>query len=80
VFREQISVTSKLDPKNNGAKAYEQVQKSVEAVGLDYLDLYLIHWPGKSGYKVEDKRNKEARKLAWQGLEQAYGGPICVVN
>ncbi|KAI6175394.1 putative glyoxal reductase [Aphelenchoides bicaudatus] len=69
--RKQIFVTSKLNPKNNGAKAYEETKKSVETVGLDYLDLYLLHWPGKSGYKVSDKRNKEARKQAWQGLEKA---------
>jgi diketogulonate reductase-like aldo/keto reductase len=70
--RDQIFITSKLDPKNSGPKAYENVCKSVEALGAEYIDLFLVHWPGRSGYPIKDKRNKDARKLAWQGLEKAY--------
>jgi diketogulonate reductase-like aldo/keto reductase len=72
-FRKEIFITSKLNPKYNGAKAYEHVRKSVEALRTEYIDLFLIHWPGKSGLRVQDKRNQEARRLAWEGLEKAYG-------
>jgi diketogulonate reductase-like aldo/keto reductase len=62
-----------LDPKYNSEKAYEKVCESVKALGTQYIDLFLIHWPGKSGVPVADKKNKEARRLAWKGLEKAYG-------
>jgi diketogulonate reductase-like aldo/keto reductase len=46
VPREEIIVTSKLPGRHH---AYDQaiatIEESVYRTGLDYLDLYLIHWP-----------------------------------
>ncbi|KAI6211878.1 Peptidase-M3 domain-containing protein [Aphelenchoides besseyi] len=70
--RQDIFVTSKLNPKNYGKQVYERIRESVEAIGLGYVDLFLLHWPGASGIKVQDKRNVEMRKLAWNGMEKAY--------
>jgi 2,5-diketo-D-gluconate reductase A len=46
VPREQIFVTTKL---RNGEQGYDNAlnafDRSLEKLGLDYLDLYLIHWP-----------------------------------
>jgi 2,5-diketo-D-gluconate reductase A len=44
--REEIFVTTKLW---NSAQGYESAlgafQKSIDRLGMDYVDLYLIHWP-----------------------------------
>jgi 2,5-diketo-D-gluconate reductase A len=43
VPREQVFVTTKLLPtRTNPAR---ELEKSLERLGLDYVDLYLIHWP-----------------------------------
>ncbi len=51
VNREELFVTTKLwndDIKNNNAqKAFET---SLRKLGLDYVDLYLVHWPIKDKY------------------------------
>ncbi|KAK5077353.1 hypothetical protein LTR64_005166 [Lithohypha guttulata] len=44
VPREQIFVTSKLW-NTHQPNVKEGLRKSLDALGLDYLDLYLIHWP-----------------------------------
>jgi diketogulonate reductase-like aldo/keto reductase len=41
--REQVFVTTKLMPARTSAKA--ELEKSLQRLGLDYVDLYLIHWP-----------------------------------
>lgn len=60
--REHLFVTSKVW---NADLGYEQTlaayEASLEKLGLDYLDLYLIHWPVKGKYKE-----------AWRALEALY--------
>lgn len=45
--REELFVTSKLRAKyyENPAVAFEMIEESLYRMGLDYLDLYLLHWP-----------------------------------
>ncbi|MFC1431499.1 aldo/keto reductase [Streptacidiphilus sp. N1-3] len=63
--RSDVFVTSKL---NNGFHAHDDALKafdrSLQDLGLDYLDLFLIHWPLPAvGDFVE----------TWKALEEIYG-------
>ncbi|BCT74861.1 2,5-diketo-D-gluconic acid reductase [Sinomonas cyclohexanicum] len=62
--REQLFITTKLRNGDQG-RAREAFEDSLAALGLDYVDLYLIHWPVPSqGLYVS----------AWQSLEEVYAG------
>jgi 2,5-diketo-D-gluconate reductase A len=44
--REQVFVTTKLDNNSHGYDtAIRSFEKSLEELGLDHVDLFLIHWP-----------------------------------
>ncbi|WP_372631220.1 aldo/keto reductase [Cohnella sp.] len=61
--RDQLFVTSKVWNADLGYEsALAAYEASLERLGLDYLDLYLIHWPVKGKYKE-----------AWRALETLYG-------
>jgi 2,5-diketo-D-gluconate reductase A len=46
VPRDELFVTTKLGTSNQGFKSAQVACKaSLDRLGLDYLDLYLIHWP-----------------------------------
>lgn len=63
VPRSEIFLTSKLRTKAQGKDgALRGVQESLDALGVDYLDLMLIHWPTPSHNKYVE---------TWQGLIQA---------
>ncbi|KAL4222188.1 hypothetical protein ACF0H5_018225 [Mactra antiquata] len=71
--RDDIFITSKLGPKDQGAgKCRQACLKSLENLQTDYLDLYLIHWPGTQGKKPEDQSNKDLRGESWKDLEVLY--------
>ncbi|PAE44495.1 aldo/keto reductase [Bacillus sp. 7884-1] len=62
IDREDIFITSKVWNADLGYKStIEAYETSIRKLGLDYLDLYLIHWP------VEDKYVE-----AWRALEMIY--------
>ncbi|EGD81704.1 aldo-keto reductase [Salpingoeca rosetta] len=72
--REDVFITSKLAPKEQG---YEQARAAVlgslERLQLEYIDLYLIHWPGVAGLRREDPGNQEPRRHSWRALEELQG-------
>lgn len=60
--REEIFVTTKiLRPKKTFEENYESVKKSVEIIGLGYVDLFLVHSPSSG---------PGGRKLMWTALEK----------
>jgi methylglyoxal/glyoxal reductase len=62
IDRSELFITSKVW---NADLGYDETiaafEKSLTKLGLDYLDLYLIHWPVEGKYKV-----------AWKAIEQLY--------
>lgn len=53
-------------------RAYAAMCNSVEALGLGYIDLYLIHWPGASGLKSEDPENARLRHESYRDLQRGF--------
>jgi len=78
VNRKDIFVTTKLWVSNFGEKeATTSLEKSLEKLNLEYVDLVLLHAPAIPNPKVEDQekekeKNKALRKSAWLALEDFY--------
>jgi diketogulonate reductase-like aldo/keto reductase len=62
--REEVVVTTKLPGRHHG---YEETltsfDESLERLGLDYVDLYLIHWPAPA---------QELYVESWEALVEAH--------
>ncbi|XP_063419752.1 glyoxal reductase-like isoform X2 [Mytilus trossulus] len=71
--RKDVFITSKLGPANQGKdKCRTACLESIQRLQCDYLDLYLIHWPGTQGKKPEEPVNKELRLQSWQDMIQLH--------
>ncbi|XP_013874486.1 glyoxal reductase [Austrofundulus limnaeus] len=71
--REDVFITSKLSPKDQGEKAMAGALQSLSQLDLGYIDLYLIHWPGSQGLPVSDQHNPGNRAQSWVTLEELHG-------
>lgn len=70
VSREDIFVTTKHWVTMRGyEKATEAIDISLKNLGLDYLDLYLIHWPCVEKVSPDWK---EINASTWKAFEDAY--------
>ena len=70
VPREEIFLTSKLNNSNHGYEtAKRTIDESLEQLGTDYMDLFLIHWPVVEGHEHDWK---EDNIETWRALEEAY--------
>jgi len=71
--REEVFITTKLANEHHGeAEVAQELEKSLERLGTDHVDLYLIHWPqpGQNRY-VETWRGFE--KVLAEGRARAIG-------
>lgn len=68
--RSEIFVTSKVWNTERGYdKTMAAFEKTMEKLGLDYLDLYLIHWPCNVGDKEDWSR---VNYDTWRALQRLY--------
>lgn len=72
VTRDELFVTSKLWHNQQGEDTATGFNQSLERLGLDYLDLYLIHWPWASASKYV-RSFEEMARLQGLGLVQSIG-------
>jgi len=69
--REEIFITTKLDNDDHGYKeAIKAFEKSLSKLKVEYIDLYLIHWP-YNGKRIETWRAFE--HLQQKGLIKSIG-------
>lgn len=70
VKREDMIIASKIWPADYG---YEQTFKAfdttLDKLGMDYLDVYLMHWPKLS---PDDANWKEKMQSTWRAIEEIY--------
>ena len=60
--RDEIFVTTKLAKQDHGYdSAHNAFDASLDRLGLDYVDLYLVHWPGGGD-----------RQGSWRALEEIH--------
>ena len=68
--RSDVFITSKLWNTNRSYnKAFRGFDKSMRNLDLDYIDLYLIHWPAN---KMKYKNPSEVNATNWEALEELY--------
>lgn len=74
IARDEIFVTTKLAAEcKSYADAKERIDGSLSALGLDHIDLMLIHSPQPWSEFREAEQFHEGNLEAWRALEEAYG-------
>ena len=68
--RKDLFVTSKVwKTENTYDKVMASFEKTMENLGLDYLDLYLVHWPASDAF---DPDWKETNRQVWRAMIDIY--------
>lgn len=71
VPREELFITSKVWNTHRGYdKTMESFEASLSRLGLDYIDLFLIHWPANE--KMYGDKAAEINADTWRALEDLY--------
>lgn len=67
--REELFVTTKLHNRDHTYELAKQaIDESLKLLDLDYIDLYLIHWPNPLKYR---DHWQEANAESWRAMEEA---------
>lgn len=79
ISRSDIFVTTKLWLADYGYDAaLRAFDRSINNLGLDYLDLYLLHWPSPSSFDLTIAAYQAAEKLRAEGRIRSIG--VCNFN
>jgi diketogulonate reductase-like aldo/keto reductase len=70
VSRDKLFITTKLwNTKHSYDLVMSSFEESMKKLGLEYLDLFLIHWPNPIGFRDHwQKANAES----WKAMEELY--------
>ena len=68
--REDLFVTTKLPPGDAGRER-STLERSLQALGTDYVDLWLVHWPPRGG--AGSQVWKQLLALRYEGMARAVG-------
>lgn len=71
--RSELFITSKIAPweMKSEEDSYAAILASLCALKMDYIDLMLIHWPGRAKTPIDSPENKIARLESWRALKRA---------
>ena len=70
IDRKELFVTTKLWNANHSYKlTIRTFEESMNKLGLDYLDLFLIHWPNPIAFR---DHWQEANAESWKAMEELY--------
>lgn len=68
--REELFITTKLWNQNHSYElALKTFDESMKKLGLDYLDLFLIHWPNPIAFRDHWQK---ANADSWKAMEKLY--------
>lgn len=71
--RKDIFITTKLAAEvKSYQKAVAAIDQSLKTMGLDYIDLMIIHSPKPWGKYLGEEHYFEGNREAWKALEEAY--------
>ncbi|XP_030630317.1 uncharacterized oxidoreductase ZK1290.5 isoform X1 [Chanos chanos] len=75
VPRQDLWLTTKLWPGDYGYQSTKEAfRASCVRLGVEYLDLYLMHWPDCT---VQGRSNREVRAETWRAMEDLYDEGLC---
>ena len=82
IKREEIFVSTKLWNDHRGySKAVEAIETSLANLGLDYIDLYMLHWPAvKKWHRDWREINRDTYKAAEEYYKKGLLKSIGVAN
>ncbi len=70
IDRRELFITTKLWNRNHSYElTMRSFEESMNKLGLDYLDLFLIHWPNPIAFR---DRWQEANAESWKAMEELY--------
>ncbi|XP_027032556.1 uncharacterized oxidoreductase YtbE isoform X1 [Tachysurus fulvidraco] len=72
LVRSDVFLISKLGPEDHGPRAKEGCLRSLQKLACEYVDLYLVHWPGVAGLEPTDPVHAKYRLQSWAILEELY--------
>lgn len=77
IARPELFIITKLAPADQGYEAAKQaIQRSLNNLNMDYIDLYLIHWPGVKGLSPQSDEHATLRAGSWRAMEEAVDAGI----
>lgn len=70
IDRKEIFITSKLNNNDHGyQKTLDAFEETMKKLDMDYIDLFLIHWPNPIAFRDQWQ---EANAGTWKAFEELY--------